>query len=197
MASLDLQLSSARASAWQSLTALAAALTLVCLAWALADTRMVDGAPNWLKPLKFSASFAVLFGTIALLETRLSTAVRRGRTMQVVTFLSGLAFVAEMAWIVRQAATGRASHYNFDTPFETFMYETVMGTGAFVLVACIGVIGWLAKRDQAADLGPAAREAVWLGFLISFVATLIVAGTMSSTSRHVGLHPEGVHYPTN
>ena len=196
MSSLDLDLRSAASPAtdiWRGLTAFSAALLALMLLWAAAgEPRAVGGVAVWMKPAKFALSFVVLFGTIALVADRLSPGVRHGWTMRILGLGMGIAMIAEMGWMIRQASRGAASHFNFGTPLEAFMYQTVMGSGAVFLVLSIGIIGWIAWRDRGADLGPALREGVWLGFLLSFVLTLVVAGAMSTgTGPHVGVHPEG------
>ncbi|GAB5448541.1 hypothetical protein [Gymnodinialimonas sp.] len=178
----------------QFVTLTVVALVLIALSgmWGLVDPRMIQGVPVWMKPLKFSLSFAALFATIALLETRLSSAVRNGWTLRITGWVMAAAFLSEMAYMMYQGGRSEASHFNLSTPFNEFMYSVVMAAGAVALVVGVGVIGWLAKRDKDADLSPALREAIWLGFLLTFVLTMIVAGYMSSGStRFVGVHPEG------
>ncbi|MEM6696092.1 MAG: hypothetical protein AAF626_15650 [Pseudomonadota bacterium] len=178
---------------WRALAALSAALLVVMLLWAVSgDPRVVSGGPVWAKPMKFAASFLVLFATIALVADRLSPPVRDGWPLRLIGLGMAVAMIAEMAWIVRQAARGADSHYNSETPFEALMYTTVMAGGAVYLVIAIGLIGWIAKRDPGARFGPATREGVWLGFVASFVLTLVVAGWLSNGSGpYEGVHPPG------
>lgn len=180
-------------SQFQTLTVVAIILVAISGLWGFVDARaLTDGVPVWMKPLKFSLSFVVLFITIALVESRFSAPVRNGWTLRIVGWVMAAAFLSEMAYMMYQGARVEASHFNLSTPFNTFMYTVVMAAGAVALVASVGVIGWLAWRDKGADLGPALREAVWLGFLVSFVLTLIVASYMSSgTGHYVGEHPLG------
>lgn len=180
------------ASQFTTLAIVALVLVAVSLMWALVDTRTVEGVAVWMKPLKFALSFVVLFCTIALIETRLSPKVRAGWTLQIVAWVMAAAFLSEMAYMMYQAARAEASHFNLSTPFTALMYRTVMAAGAVALVAATAVVGWVALRDADARLSPAMREAIWLGCLLSFVLTMIVAGYMSvGSSRFVGLHPEG------
>lgn len=176
---------------FQTLAAVAIVLSVICAFWGLIDARPVEGSVAWLKPLKFSISFVVLFGTIAWVETRLSEAVRSGWAFRLVGWVMATAFLAEMVYIIYQGARGEASHYNLSTPFNAFMYTVVMAAGAVVLVVCVGVIGWLVNRDREAALGQGTREGIWLGFLLSFVLTLLVAGYLSGQGRHVGMHEFG------
>lgn len=197
MSSLDhtASLDASRAEApsnYVVLSVVACVLAAVSLLWSFVDLRMVDGAPVWMKPLKFSLSFVMLFGTIALVETRISLMLRDGWAWRIIGWIMAAAFVTEMAYMMYQAGRGEASHFNLSTPFHATMYSVVMGGGAFALVSCTGLIGWLVKRDTEARVSPALREAIWLGFGLSFVLTLGVASYMSNgTSHFVGLHPEG------
>lgn len=177
---------------YRSLTALALALSLLCLLWMPFETRQIAGVPVFLKPMKFAISFAALFGTLALLETRLTAQVREGWVYRLTCLVMAAAFLTEMAYLIGQAARGEASHFNLSTPFHTFMYRSVMGGGALALVAGIGVIGWLARRDAGARLGPGLREGIWLGFLASSLLTLVIAGRLSTgTGPFTGIHPPG------
>ena len=198
MASPDLALPATRTAPtvpdlWRGLLALSLALAATMLLWALSgESRLIDGVPVWSKPLKFALSFAVLFATIALVLGRLSPPVREGWSLRLTGLVMGTALIAEMGWIILQAARGTGSHYNLATPLEAFMYTAVMGGGAVSLVVSVGLIGWIVRRDRAARLGAGLREGVWLGFLSSFVLTLIIAGYLSAgTGPHVGTHPDG------
>ncbi|MEO1191611.1 MAG: hypothetical protein AAFY02_07640 [Pseudomonadota bacterium] len=189
----DAQATRPPADPWRAMAAFSAALLGLMLLWAISgDPRQVEGVAVWIKPAKFSLSLMILFATIALVVDRLSPAVRSGWTLRLIGWAMGAAMIAEMVWIIRQAALGVGSHFNLATPLEAFMYETVMAGGAVILVLGVGLVGLVAYRDRAADLSPALREAIWLGFLASFVLTMIVALRMGGGGgHHVGIHPEG------
>jgi len=179
-------------SPFATLTVVSIVLLLLSVLWGSVDARTIEGVAVWMKPLKFSLSFVVLFATIAAVEARMSDTARNGWTLQIVAWVMAAAFLSEMAYMMYQAARGEASHFNMATPFNEFMYTVVMAAGAVALVACTAVVGWVVKRDQAAALSPALREAIWLGFLSTFVLTMITAGTLSSMEGHfVGAHPVG------
>jgi hypothetical protein len=182
----------ARAPEFTTLTIVALVLLAVSILWAGVDTRLIDGVPVWMKPLKFALSFAVLFGTLALVEQRLSDAVRGGWAFRVTAWVMAAAFLSEMAYMMYQAARAEPSHFNYSTPFHTFMYQGVMAAGAVALVAGVAVIGWLVRRDGAARVGPGLRAGIWSGFLLTFVLTMITAGYMSALGGHfTGPHPQG------
>lgn len=175
-----------------TLTAASAALLALTLAWGLVETRTLSEVPVWHKPAKFAASFVATFGTLALLESRLSRRWADGRLLRGTVAVMGTAFVAEMAWMTFQAARGQSSHFNYATPFEAFMYQMVMGTGALLLVLGIGIFGLAALRDRGADLSPALRRAAGLGHVAAFVLTLTVAGYLSAQgSAFVGTPAPG------
>ena len=195
MCMLDTNAAMARAappSQFVTLTVVAIVLGALSLLWSTVDPRLIEGVPVWMKPMKFALSFAALFGTIALVQTRLSEPVRTEWALRIIGWIMAAAFLSEMAYMMYQGGRAEASHFNLSTPFNAFMYTVVMAVGAVALVVAVGAIGWLVKRDKEADLSPAMREAIWLGFLLTFVLTMIVAGYMSSGStRFVGIHPDG------
>jgi len=178
-------------SQFQTLTVVSIVLLGLSLGWGLVDARMVGNAAVWVKPAKFALSFAVLFGTIAMVEARLSKPVRDGWPLRVTGWVMAAAFLSEMAYMMYQGARAEASHFNVGTPFNRFMYDVVMAGGAVSLVVGVALIGWLALRDRAADLGDGLRAGIVIGFVMTFGLTMITAGTLSFNLGHfVGLHPE-------
>lgn len=195
MSLLDANLPTVRDEApsqFVTLTVVAIVLLGLSALWSFVDARAIEGVAVWMKPFKFALSFVVLFATVALIEPRLSDPVRQGWTLRVVGWVMAAAFLSEMAYMMYQAGRAEASHFNLSKPFNEFMYTVVMAAGAVVLVAATAVIGWVARRDAKASLSPALREAIWLGFLLTFILTMIVAGYMSAGStRFVGVQPDG------
>lgn len=177
--------SSATHTLW-ALTGFSLALLLGFCAAAVLDARVLAGDDVWLKPAKFALSFVLLYLTLALVVERLSAPVREGRTLRWTLAVMVVATVGEMAYIGGQAGRGVPSHFNVYTPATALMY-TLMGIGAVALVLAVGVIGVLAWRDRAARLGPALRLGVGLGFVLSAVLTLVIAGYLGGHgSHHVG-----------
>ena len=74
----------------------------------LLDPRQVTGAPVWLKPAKFAASFAIFTLTLAWAFQWLHD---RPRLRRIVGRGTAAAFIVEMAAIGGQAARGVASHF--------------------------------------------------------------------------------------
>jgi glucan phosphoethanolaminetransferase (alkaline phosphatase superfamily) len=180
--------SSPRGCQFAVLTALSLALLALIAAWAQVDARMLNGAPVWAKPAKFALSFATMFATLALTARRLSPEWRDGRILRVTASVMAAAMIFEMAYMIAMAARQEASHFNFSSPFATTMYS-LMGIGAVSLMVGVLVFGIVALRDARADFGSALRRGVGWGFILSFAATLVTAGYMSSAGTHVGVPP--------
>lgn len=147
------------------------------------DARTLDGSNVWLKPAKFALSFVVLYATLALIAERLSAAVRDGRTMRGTLAVMTVATVGEMAYIAAQAGRGVHSHFSVDTRWEAVAYN-LMGLGAVALVLGIGVVGAIAWRDRGARFGPILRRGIGLGFGLSALLTLVVAGYLGGNGSH-------------
>ncbi|MSO69910.1 MAG: hypothetical protein EXQ98_06510 [Alphaproteobacteria bacterium] len=169
---------------WLAGAALMAALAPFTLAALLIDTRLLDGANVWAKPLKFQVSFAVHFATLAVVSARLSEAWRRGWLLSVLVPLSLISLFVEIGYMMLQAARQEASHFNVSTSLHAFMYYGVMATGAVLIVAAAAGVGWAAWRDREAALGPATRLGVVVGLIGGSVLTLIFAGFMSQNLSH-------------
>lgn len=173
-----------RPEPFTALTAIALALLGLALAWGLADSRMIGGVPVWVKPAKFALSFAIHFGTLAVIVSALGDGARSSRPVRIAATVMGVAFFGEMAYLVFQAAQAEASHFNLSTPFHRAMYQ-LMGIGAVLLIGMPLLVARAAGRDRAARLGPATREGIRWGAILSFVLTLGVAGYMSSGTGHL------------
>lgn len=163
------------------LAATAIVLLLVTLLWSLADPRLLDGVPVWLKPAKFALSFAVHFGTLALITAALSPGVRQGRLVAIAGPVMAVAFLSEMGYLFFQAAQAEPSHFNFSTPFHVMAYQ-LMGLGAVLLIGMPILVAHAARRDP--ELGANTRAGIWWGALLSFGLTLVVAGYMSNGTGH-------------
>lgn len=178
-----------------SLAGLAVALLLLSLAAGQVDPRLINGVPVWAKPAKFAVSFVVLFATLAWLEARLSEPWRKGVLVQGTVGVMAFCMIAEMGYIMMQAGLGEASHFNQSTPFHSFMYTVVMAFGAVLLVVGVGIYGYVAWADKEAKLTPALRLGTVLGFGLSSVLTLFIAGYIGGQSSALVGTPS-VDHPT-
>ena len=154
---------------WQTDAPLTAAglLMLAVLVAALAglwlDPRTIGGAPAWLKPAKFAASFAIYSLTLAWLFRYLGA---WRQTKRIAGWTTVVVFAVEMAVIAMQAWRGTTSHFNVGTPFDAAVFG-VMGTAIFLQTAAILAVAVALWRERFAD--PALGWALRLGMALTIV----------------------------
>jgi hypothetical protein len=181
--------------AWIGVACFMVAIMIVLTPGAIYDPRILDGVGVWDKPLKFALSIAVHFASLAILVQLLPPEIRTGPRMARVIRFSVAAAVFEIGYIVFQAARGRHSHFNFDTPFETGMYA-LMGVGAVYLAIIPFIVGrTILKEGDSGRSGY--RLGAVVGLLLAPVLTLVVAGYMSGVAydRWVGVPTNGSGIP--
>jgi hypothetical protein len=143
------------------------------------DDRQLNGISVWDKPLKFEISLSVHLLTLGILS-RILTAGSSARPLVRGAFsMSAFMAVAEISYIVVQAARGRQSHFNFETPVEAIMYA-MMGLGATALVVCAFIIGFEMRRSVRPEVGDGLESGAAWGLMLGAVATFITAGVMSA-----------------
>jgi hypothetical protein len=183
-----------RAVRWhRPLTVLAwsmAALAVVCAVGILVDGRVLTGVPIWLKPFKFSVSFAVYAATLAWMLARLP---RRSRVAEWAGTVVVAMALAEMVVIVGQVLRGTTSHYNETSPLNAALWQ-VMGMSIMVLFLAHAAIGIVLVRRTAADR--LVRYAVGLGLGLSLVGMLaavpMVLPSQAPADGIAGAHSVGV-----
>jgi hypothetical protein len=156
-------------------------LLIAILIWGQFDQRALDGVAVWVKPAKFALSFLVHFATLAIIVACMSPENAPLRIVEAVGRVMAAVFIAEMAYVIFQAAQAQHSHFNDTTSFHTAMFS-LMGLGAVVLIALPVVIAWCAKRNSA--FGPATQSGIWWGAIISFVLTVIIGGYLGGNGSH-------------
>jgi hypothetical protein len=132
----------------------------------LVDSRVITGAPAWLKPFKFAVSIAIYCLTLAWVFQWLSD---WPRVRRIVAWTTALVLVLEVAIIDAQAWRGTTSHFNVSTPLNIALFA-VMGTAILlqtVVSAGVAVALW---RQRFAD--PALGWALRLGMTLTIVGAL-------------------------
>ncbi|WP_420644375.1 hypothetical protein [Candidatus Leptofilum sp.] len=131
------------------------------------DSRLVTGAPVWVKPMKFAISITLYTGTLAWL---LSYVEGHPRLVRWIGGLTALGFLVEIIGIFVQAARGVPSHFNVGTPFDAVIFS-LMGT--FVLVIWVmNIATAVLLMRQKMDNRPFAW-ALRLGLLITAVGAIL------------------------
>ncbi|MET8908756.1 hypothetical protein [Micromonospora sp. NPDC004551] len=168
-----------------------AVLAVVAAVGAVADPRVLTGAPIWLKPLKFAVSFVLYGATLAWMLTLLP---RRSRVAEWAATVIVAMSVVEMAIIVTQVLRGTTSHFNGTTPLNGALFSA-MGAAIMVLFMAQLVIGVVALLRPTADrvAGYAVRLGLGLSLLGMLVAVPMVARTPDSAAEGIsGAHSVGV-----
>ncbi|WP_020389091.1 hypothetical protein [Kribbella catacumbae] len=123
-------------------------LALVGIAGALIDDRQLLGHPIWMKPLKFTISFAAYCATLAWLLSLQTKARRLGWWMGTVV-AAGIA--AEMVLIVGQVVVrGRQLHFNQSTPADE-MIHNIMALTIYIVWTAVLVIAIQLLFDKPGD----------------------------------------------
>jgi hypothetical protein len=152
----------------------------------LLDSRIITGAPAWLKPLKFAVSTAIYAFTLAWVFTYLPD---WPRTRRIVGAGTAAAFLLEVAMIGGQAWRGTTSHFNVATPFDAAVFG-VMGLVIVLqtlLAVALAVALW---RQPFADpaLGWALRLGVIVTVLGAFTGGLMTRPTPAQMANARATH---------
>ncbi|MFC5923945.1 hypothetical protein [Micromonospora vulcania] len=184
-----------RAAHWHRplmlLVAAMAVLTVIAGIGVFADSRVLTGAPIWLKPFKFAVSF-VLYGTT--LAWMLSLLPRRSRFAERTATLLVAMAVIEMVLIVVQVVRGTTSHFNASTPLNVAIFA-VMGLSITVLFVAHLIIGIVVLQRRIPDR--VARTAVGWGLGLSLLGMLaampmVLPGQDTGSEVIAGAHSVGV-----
>jgi hypothetical protein len=143
------------------------------------DPRLLNGISVWAKPVKFQLSLALHLATLGLLLRLLTPAAQQSWTLRLGFLLALAAAFFEILYITLQAARGRASHFNIETPLEAMLYQA-MGVGAVVIVLVAAQLGVAVYRHAAPETGAGLRLGAVLGLVLGAAATLVTAGALGS-----------------
>ena len=172
----------------QAAIALCTAMLLVSLLAYGLDERMLRGVNIWSKPVKFALSFGLHLATLLWLVSLLTPEARQRFSTRLALLGASTASVVEVFYVALQSARGKASHFNFETPLDSFMYYAVMGGAALVIVIATFTLGRSVLQHANPSLSTGVRQGAGLGAIFGAVATLIVAGALAS-GRFSGAGP--------
>jgi hypothetical protein len=148
-----------------------AAVMILALAGAgvglLVDPRQVTGAPVWLKPGKFAASFAIYAVTLTAIFGMLPT---WRKTRAGVGWVTAVVMLLEFAIIALQAGRGTASHFNVSSALNLFLFA-VMGIAIMIQTVTSGLLAVAVWREQFSDRA--------LGWALRFGVTLSIVGALT------------------
>lgn len=164
--------------------ALLLALALIPLYAAMAlDPRLFQGDSPWLKPIKFHIALSIYLATLAFFARYMSDKARQSRLWQIFSAIIAAAILYEIIWVAAAASLNTASHFNADSAAWIIAYA-VAGLGAVTLTSGSLGVGIAVARNRSHGLAPALHLSIWLGLILTFALTLIVAGYLSSNNGH-------------
>lgn len=152
------------------------------------DNRSFQGEGIWIKPLKFHAALAIYTGSLAVYALALPPGTLTTRRWRIYQSVVIAAILAEVIWIGGAAALGTGSHFNLAVPG---LYSA-MGAAAVILTSLSLTMGLAFWKTRASTL----HLGLAVGLILTFVLTVIIAGTMSSgTGHHIGTAVTGARVP--
>jgi hypothetical protein len=159
-------------------------LALIPLYAAMAlDPRLFQGDSPWLKPIKFHYALSIYLISLAFFARYVSASLRATRRWRAFGAIVCIAVLYEVLWIGAAASMNVASHFNSTSQAWILAY-TMAGVGAVTLTSGSLGVGIAVARNPDTGLAPAVHLSVWLGLVLTFLLTLIVAGYMSSNETH-------------
>jgi hypothetical protein len=171
------------APAFSGLAVFIALTAVPLIAAAMIDARQFLDAPIWQKPLQFHLALSVYIATLAFFARYLPDGMA-SRPWRIYAGVVCFCIIAELVWVGGAATYGTASHFNVDDVVMGTIYG-FMGVFAVILTSASLVMGIAIWRNAGTALQPAMRLAIALGLILTFVLTLIAAGTLSSMSGHL------------
>jgi hypothetical protein len=147
------------------------------------DPRLFNGIDVWIKPVKFATAIVLYMLTLAFFAGWVSGKDRRKWWFNAAVRIVAAAALFEIVYISYQASLAQASHYNRADMLHIALYA-MMGVGATLMVAFSGLLALLIRRNPALNVAPAIRDSVVIGLALTFVLTVIVAGTLSAWGSH-------------
>ena len=174
---------------WQdapAFTGLALFITLTSLpllAATFIDARMFLDAPVWQKPLQFHLALATYIITLAFFGRYLPQGMT-SRRWRIYARIVCFCILAELVWVGGAASYATASHFNVDDIVMGIIYG-FMGVFAVILTSASLVMGAAIWRNPTTGLNPALHLSIALGLILTFILTLVAAGTLSSQTGHL------------
>ncbi|MEM6506458.1 MAG: hypothetical protein AAF711_13535 [Planctomycetota bacterium] len=161
-----------------------------CTVLAATDSRVLDGANVWFKPIKFQLSLGIFLLTLAAIAAAASGAFIRSPIGRITVWTAIATSGFEIVWITYRAATAERSHYADNSSFETLMYS-LMGVAAVVLAMTPVALAIAAFRNTSQDAIPRIVSlGMLLGSLVAFFGGAFVGGMMSEQPSHYPIDAE-------
>jgi hypothetical protein len=142
----------------------------------IVDPREILGAPAWMKPAKFAASIAIYTLTLAWVFTHLPD---WPRTRRIVSWVTTVTLLLEIAIIDAQAWRGTTSHFNVGTLVDGVLFSLM---GLAIVVQTFAAIAVAASLWRQHFEDRAIGWALRLGITVTIVGAM-TGGLMTQPTR--------------
>ncbi len=129
----------------------------------IVDPKVITGQNAWVKPAKFAISISIYSFTLLWMLTFIRN---RPRVVGILSWVTVVGFIIEMAAIVGQVLRGTTSHFNNATPFDDFVYSW-MSYAIVVIWLCCFFVGIFLLFQKLHD--PAFAWSMRFGILIALI----------------------------
>ncbi|WP_062989543.1 hypothetical protein [Nocardia anaemiae] len=166
-----------------------ALLVLFSIGGVIVDDRVLTGLPIWAKALKFALSVLIYAVTWAWLIAQLS---RWRRIAWWAGTVAAVGLGVELAVIVIQIVRGATSHFNFTTPLNAALWDT-MGLSIVVVWVATLVVSLILFGNPTPD--PARNAAIRSGAALSLIGAALGMLMVMPTAaqRETGSAIRGAH----
>ncbi|WP_063040191.1 hypothetical protein [Nocardia pseudovaccinii] len=166
-----------------------ALLVLFSIGGLIVDDRVLTGLPIWAKAVKFALSVLIYAVTWAWLIAQLT---RWRRVAWWAGTVAAVGLGVELAVIVTQIVRGTTSHFNFTTPLDAALWDT-MGLSIIVVWVATLVVSLVLFRNPTPD--PARNAAIRYGAALSLIGAALGMLMVMPTpaQRETGSAIQGAH----
>jgi hypothetical protein len=154
------------------------------------DTVQIEGRYRLVKPLNFTASFAVYLAVIVIILDHLRASVW---LKKVISWGISICILTAITSITMQAARGTTSHFNKDTPFDTTV-SVLMDIADPLNSVFVFVLLILILRKKL-DVSPPTQLGFVFGIIIFLVGGVIGGLMVFKGQNVVGVAPGGPGLP--
>lgn len=150
----------------------------ICIVLIFTTSTQVLGINAWIKPLKFYLSVATLSWTMAWLLVHLDAK----KAVKIYSWVLILVLTFEHLIITWQAARGKLSHFNIETPRDAMLFMA-MGIAITIFTLWTLYIGVLFFRQREFSISASYVWGIRLGIIL-FVIFAFEGGMMASRLAH-------------
>ncbi len=153
------------------------------------EPRLQEGPTHWKKPLKFAISIGLYCFTLLLILRFLQHgSERQQRRVRWISWGVAALFLVEVVAIFGQAARGRVSHFNNETPEDSLIFG-LMGAAVMGLFVLHLILTWLIikQRSDETVIGSGLRT----GLFVSLIGMAMAYPMVTPTTDNIATFQRG------